>query len=132
MTGDDESGAIATAGYFMELFSYTLRSGDLTEWKYVSGQTCKFCDNTTAFVEKTYEAGQHLSGRAVEVTDARVLAVDKQLGDYSVLVSYSLAAGSVLDASGANVRPLAEETGQLIIDVAPSVRGWVLMGGDSQ
>jgi hypothetical protein len=132
MKGADETSAVATAKYFMELYEYAMRSGDLTEWNYVSGQTCKFCENTAAHVAAIYTAGHHLTGRTMEITDGTVRAFDEQMGVYSVLVSYTVAPGAEVDASGSISRQLTGESGRLVVDVLPSVRGWVLMGGSAQ
>jgi hypothetical protein len=132
MKGEDEAAAMAAAAYFTELFSYVVRTGDLDEWTQISGQTCKFCENTATHIDALYSGGGRVTGRTVDITSERVVGVDEQLIVYSVLVSYDLAPGAEVDSSGVSPRPLTQETGQIIMDVAPSVRGWILMGGDSQ
>lgn len=50
-------GAAAAASYFMELYPYVLATGDLAEWDAISADTCDFCINTRAEVERLEAAG---------------------------------------------------------------------------
>ena len=128
----DEAGAIAAARYFLTLGSYAMRTGDLEEWRTVSGQTCEFCDNIGALVEEAYGAGHRLTGLTVEVDEARVLGVNEELAVYGVEVHYKVAPGREIDANGVEVRSFELEDAYIIIDVVPSDRGWVLVGGDAR
>jgi hypothetical protein len=132
MKGADGAGAKAAATYFMELATYAMGSGDLTEWAVVSGQTCRFCDGVRGVVETAYGAHHRIEGRTVDVNDAEVLGQDPQVGVYSVRLGYSLTESSEIDQSGALVYAFPAEEGEIIIDVQPSLRGWLLIGGDGQ
>ena len=128
----DEAGAIATAQYFMALSSYAMRTGDLEEWRTVSGQTCEFCDNIGALVEEAYGAGHRLTGLTLEVEEARLLGVNEELAVYGVEVHYKVAPGREVDANGVEIRSFELEDAYIIVDVVPSDRGWVLIGGDGR
>ena len=133
MERSDEVGALAAAEYFMELYAYTFRTGDLTEWNAVSGQTCGFCSNARAEVERVYGAGGRFVGGGLEDLDeVRVVGVDEQLVVFGVQLRYAYAEGSEVSAAADVVDQIAPDEGYVVLDVAPSVRGWILMGGAAQ
>jgi len=53
-------GAIAAAKYFVELYVYAHRSGDLAPWSEMSGPECDFCAHVVERVEEVYDAGGHI------------------------------------------------------------------------
>lgn len=132
MESPNEAGAIAAARYFMALGSYAMRTGDLEEWRTVSGQTCGFCDNTRLLIEETYGVGHRLTGLAMEVDEARVLGVDEELAVYGVELHYVVAPGAEVDETGTQIQSFESQDAYIIIDVIPSYRGWVLLGGDAR
>ena len=129
MERTDEVGAAAAAMYFMTLNSYVLATGDVSEWHAVSGQDCDFCSNTAADVDAVYSKGHYYAGPAASMDEVRILGRDSELGIYSVELHYSLPAGVEVDGSGNVVGDLPAEDGYIVLEVVPSVRGWVLLSG---
>jgi len=133
MDRTDEIGAVAAAEYFMELYSYIFSTGDLAEWDLVSGQTCRFCSNARSEVARVYDPGGRFTGGHLEILDeVRVVGFDEQLAVFGVQVRYAFAAGSEVGADSTVTQAIARDEGYVVLDVAPSTRGWVLMGGAAQ
>ncbi|WP_034230102.1 DUF6318 family protein, partial [Actinotalea ferrariae] len=97
-------GAIAAAEYMVRLYAYALSTGELQEWEEVSSDTCEFCTNTRAEVERVYVPGGYFTGGEVEsLFDTRVVGFDEQLGIYGVEVGFAISGGAEHAASGAVV-----------------------------
>lgn len=130
MDQPDEAGAVAAAEHVLEVYAYTFRSGDLDAWSRLSGQSCEFCDNTRADVERVYSAGGSYSGGELsDVFDIQVVGRDDQLGVFGVQVGFEISGGQEFDATGQVVDEFAEERSYILVELVPSTRGWVLVGG---
>jgi len=129
MERSDEVGALAAAEYFMELFSYVFRSGDLAEWNAVSAQDCSFCANVLADVEATYLPGGSYRGGAFARERAELVAHDPSIGVYTASVAFSIGEFEVVDRAGAYVRTIDAEAGTALLDVIHAADGWTLLGG---
>src|SRR5690606_10681395 len=75
----DEVGAIAAAGYFMDLHEYVFATGDLQRWNEISGQSCDFCTNVRSDVERVYGSGGRYVGGAEDPEILGVAGRDPQL-----------------------------------------------------
>ena len=91
-----------------------------------------FCSNVHDQVARVYGSGGSFTGFNVTVHDVEVLGQDPTLGVFSVEVGFALDGGDELDAAGMDVGGFAEDAGTVILDVIPSVHGWVLTGGNAQ
>lgn len=129
MNRTDEAGAVAAATYFMELYSYVMRSGDVAEWDAISGQTCTFCENTRTDSLAVRTDGGRLTGGDLTIHSAEVATADPAIGAFDVAVRYSFSAGQEITSAGSVVRELEAVTGTALLDVASSQRGWTLIEG---
>ena len=77
MNTADEAGAIATAEYFMELYTYARQTGDLTEWNALSADDCSFCNSVTAMITKAVGVGNRVNGSLIVVHDSTSTEVIK-------------------------------------------------------
>jgi len=50
-------GAVAAAHYFLELYSYSMATGDLDAWRAMSADDCKMCNNVIGQVEDLVAIG---------------------------------------------------------------------------
>ena len=57
MDENSSEGAIATATYFVQLYSYVYATGDLEQWKSMSRQDCLFCNSVITNVKELHESG---------------------------------------------------------------------------
>lgn len=129
MDRTDEVGAAAAATYFMELYAYSMRTGDLSAWEQLSGQTCQFCALALADVRSAYEAGGRYEGGELTVGEAVLVGKDDSIGAFAVQVPFAFAQGAQIGSEGEVIRRIAAEEGTAVLDVAPSVRGWLLLEG---
>jgi hypothetical protein len=128
MDSADEAGAVAAAGYFLELFSYALRSGDLAEWNRVSADGCAFCASVGDDVKAVYGSGGSYTGGALTVDRVELVNFDENLGGYAIGIEYAMGTGEELDGSGAGIRDIAAERHYGIVDVLYAPGGWLLVG----
>lgn len=131
MERTDEVGAAAAATYFMELFAYVYRSGDLREWKTVSDEGCAFCASVRDDVASVYEIGGRFEGGRIALESAEVLGQDPVLGVYAVRVPYVVEPANELDRHGAVTDAVERETGRARLEVIHALSGWTLLGGRS-
>ena len=131
MQRTDEVGAVAAASYFMELFSYVYRSGDLTEWDHISAQDCGFCANVRSDVATVYGAGGHYTGGTIALENAELVGRDNALGVFAVHVPFELGALEQSDRAGVVVEQVDVEIGRARLEVIFTVKGWTLLGGRS-
>ncbi|MFC7404123.1 DUF6318 family protein [Georgenia alba] len=59
---EDVGGAIAAAEYFLELYTYSRATGDLSAWREMSDPECNFCSNIAENTESRYSSGGHIEG----------------------------------------------------------------------
>jgi hypothetical protein len=69
-------GAVAAATYFLTLFPYALKSGDLAGWTALSHPECVFCASVAMDVEEMRSLGQHQAGADVTLVSASGSEVD--------------------------------------------------------
>src|SRR5699024_1566611 len=67
MERDDVEGAIAAAEYFLSLYEYVYASGDLTEWRKMSQDSCIFCEDVETEVVEIHDDGGYREGAQTEV-----------------------------------------------------------------
>jgi hypothetical protein len=129
MERTDEVGAAAAAEYFMQLFSYTFRSGEVDQWRAIGAQECSFCANVLSDVESVYRAGGSFRGGSLTLGPPTLLASDATIGVFTVGVPYDIAALDEVDAAGKTVRTIEAESGTAALDVLFGAGGWTLVGG---
>ena len=98
----------------MSLYPYVLATGDLAEWNAMSADTCDFCTNTRAEVERLQGAGQRSLGGVTVVS-----ASGQDLGGndwYAARLTVQIDPSSDVDGSGAVVR--TNDGGRYDVDFA--------------
>lgn len=130
MDQPDETGAVAAAEYVLQLYAYALSTGDLTAWDALSGQSCEFCENTRADVDRVYaDGGFYQGGELRDLYDVQVVGRDEQLGVYGVQVGFHISGGREYDGAGTVIDEFPPERSYLLVELVPSTRGWILVGG---
>lgn len=128
MGRDDDVGAAAAATYFMRLFEYVMKTGDVREWEVVSAQGCDFCTSVAADVERVYSTGGRIDGGRMTLEPADVLGQDPTLGGYGVGIPFEIDEGAELDSEGVVVTEKAAESAYAVVDVIYSAAGWTIVG----
>ena len=130
MERSDEVGALAAAEYFMELHEFTYASGSTTEWSAASGQSCGFCTSVLQAVTSAYSAGGRIENGASSFTDFALVGHDIGLNVFGVSLSFDVEESRRIDAAGTVTGVIPAESGTLILELAPSARGWTIFGAD--
>ncbi|MGY4645708.1 hypothetical protein ACVW07_003541 [Cellulomonas sp. URHB0016] len=68
-------GAIAAARYFLELYSYSMATGDLVAWRAMSADDCIMCNKVIAEVEGLAAIGHTVSSSPLEISTANGIEV---------------------------------------------------------
>ncbi|MBI9114716.1 DUF6318 family protein [Sanguibacter suaedae] len=100
MNGIDEEAAKAAAGYFLELYTYTLQSGDLTAWSEASGPSCNFCTKVTEDVAEEQRRGERTTGGVIAWNEEPAVTRVEGTRAYEVQFDADQAEGYVLDPGG--------------------------------
>lgn len=120
-----------TARYFLELYPYAAKTGDLIEWERLSQKDCKFCQEFIAQVEENNRTGAW-TDMSLDIEDTAIFTVNKGNVDRRVdflvkrakLVDYTPdGEHEVAPAEHAVIIGFVEENGQLIVktfDILPS------------
>lgn len=130
-TRNDDTGALAAAQYFMDLFVYANATGDLTDWDAVSGPNCSFCQNTHEDITSVYGGGGRIDGAEATFTDAQVVGSSPSLNVWAIQYAYATASGTAVDAAGTPTHTYEAEDGLLLLNVGWTGEGWALIDGDA-
>jgi hypothetical protein len=106
MDGPGLDGAIATATYFLELFPYSLNTGDLTGWTLLSHAECIFCGGLSDEVKRQSRLGQHQEGTVMTIRSATGVELRPGVA-FSVDISYAQGPWAVVDSTGTVVEEAA-------------------------
>lgn len=93
-----EKTAAEAAKYFLALFPYAFATGDLTQWRAMSGDSCKYCSGTVDQVEAEQAEGKRRTGGRIEVTYSDSVLVGKQ--QYGVGLTVREHPGTLFRADG--------------------------------
>lgn len=128
MERTDEIGAIAAAEYFMQLHEFAYASGSTLEWAAASGQSCGFCASVVDTVTTAYASGGRIHNGDSTFADFELVGHDVDLNVYGVSLDFNVEESQRLDADGTVIGVIPAESGTLLLEVAPSVRGWTIFG----
>lgn len=131
-TRNDDTGALAAAQYFMDLYAYANATGDLADWKAAGTPDCEFCSGTASDIESIYSQGGHIRGAVFSLTDPQVVGHSETLDVRTVQVMYKADAGDAVDSSGAVIRTYQAESGYLLLDLGFTGAGWLLAGAHAK
>ncbi len=125
--GPSEATARAAAIYFISLFPYAFATGDLDEWRAMSGKSCEYCSGIVGQVESEQAAGKRREGGRIEFLD--VTAIELEDEQYVVGATIKEHEGRLLRADGS-----VEKDTDYVLDarmellVSWSERGWLVEG----
>lgn len=95
-----EETAKDVATYFVLLSPYVFATGDFSEWKALSGKSCKYCASTVAQVEDERGAGKQRTGNRLEIQDVQAVEMHQKDGRYIVGITMKEHEGQLLRADG--------------------------------
>lgn len=78
MVNADESGAVAAATYFAELYSYAWASGDTTSWEDMSSDTCEWCAQVSDDIAAMVDAGERSTGASIVVEESNGTEIEPE------------------------------------------------------
>ncbi|WP_435737369.1 DUF6318 family protein [Cellulosimicrobium sp. PMB13] len=86
MEQEDAEGAAAAAEYFIELYDYVMTTGDTTEWRAMSLESCTFCQGSIEQANQISSRSDVFEGgdAVVTVDDPTFYARDEATGIYSL------------------------------------------------
>lgn len=73
LTGDEATDAVKVATYFMNLYPYSVATGDLGEWRGLSHPSCEFCAELIGDVE-AYRDEEWVE-TSIKISETRLFAV---------------------------------------------------------
>lgn len=124
-----EEAAAEASEYFLSLFPYAFATGDLTTWKAMSADSCKYCAGTVEKVELEASQKKHRVGGRIEVLDVQAFHhVDQQ---YATTVRFHEHESQLIAADGT-----VEKDIDYVLDGAFEMlltwteHGWVIDGVD--
>lgn len=129
---DDDTGALAAAQYFMDLYNYVIATGDLTEWKALAAPDCDFCQSVATTTASTYEVGGEIQGGSISVSDAAVVGRDEAFAVTTVELKYATTEVRDLGPDGAVTSSTPAEDGWVLVDLYYSGAGWQFYGADAR
>lgn len=129
MEVDDEAGAAAAAVYFLELWSYTMQTGDVTAWENMSGELCQFCSQARTTALSMQEAGVTFTGGVVTSTGVHMHPFDELAGAYPVDVDVMLSLSALRGATGELISYTtpSTEASRFRVDVIRSDDDWEIL-----
>ncbi|MDO5025601.1 MAG: DUF6318 family protein [Trueperella sp.] len=123
LTGTSTAALEQTARYFLELYTYAAKTGDLIEWERLSHSDCVFCQEFIGRVEENNRTGAW-TDMSLDVVDTAVFTVNQGNVDRRVdllvqrskLVEYTAdGTDEVAPAQHAVIIGFVEENGQPVV-----------------
>ena len=124
MSRDDETGAVAAATYFLDLYTYTESTQDTGPWKAMSHADCSFCNSVLDEVETRRAAGQVVYPAKMNAHSAEPTMLNPLM--YSIAIDLSTGPDQVLRADGTVVDPGKLEHGVMTTIVTYRYSSWVV------
>ncbi|CAM3592817.1 DUF6318 family protein [Isoptericola cucumis] len=100
MDKKNADGAAAAAEYFLSLRSYTLSTGDTSEWKAMSHKTCGYCESALGQAKRIVKEDDHFEGGEVTAKVTKKYQRDEATGIWPVDADVEEAAIRVTDKAG--------------------------------
>lgn len=123
----DEAGAAAAAKYFLSLYAYVMRTGDLDEWDAMTTPVCDFCKSISEAAGGILSKGGRYSGGEIRVTKIVVDAYDPDLEAYAFEASIRQRSSVESDAKGVPLKESAARTGNVRVEVLNGQLGWGIL-----
>jgi len=128
MEKKDAEGAAAAAEYFVELYPYVMRTGDVAEFEQMSHRSCGFCADAIDQARRIESRAATWSGGEigqVQLLEAR--GHDPLTGLYSLDISLSQAAATITDANGDPLFQGKSETNEYQVEMGTIDGRWVVV-----
>lgn len=102
MEQEDAEGAAAAAEYFLELYEYVMTTGDTSEWRTMSLDSCTFCQGSIGQADQISSRGDVFEGGSAVVTvdDPTFYVRDEATGIYPLDVRIVQEAISIRSVEG--------------------------------
>ncbi|WP_152605800.1 DUF6318 family protein [Cellulomonas carbonis] len=125
----DPAGAEAAAAYFIELFLYTMESGDTGPWDRASDPACDFCRASSEEATSIRTSDQRYVDLGLTVTDVGLIRFEDAVGTFLVEVAYDSRGVEIRSEQGEVVDTRAEGSAFLALEIGylPG-DGWHLVG----
>jgi hypothetical protein len=125
----DAETAEALAVYFLDLYAYAFKTGDLVDVREFSHPECRFCASLISDVEGMITGGYTVTGGDFDTTDIATTVVSSSF--YDVELTATQAASNVYDASGALAATHEPRTLRVAIGVLNESGAWWIRGVDT-
>jgi hypothetical protein len=132
MSRTDTEGATAAAIYFIALYPYVYGSGDLADWKAMSGPNCRFCASVSKDVVKMREKGRRSEGGQIIVTGKRAYPQEAATGIFPVDLELTQDASRDISAEGGIVDSTSGGETLAQIDLVWLDGRWVINGANTR
>jgi len=124
----DDSGAIATAEHFLDLYTYAVSSLSKKEFKAISADACVFCNSVLKKVDERVEAGTHDIGG--EMTYSAATALHSDQNTYLVELTAVQRPSKTVTKTGSVVTNFPNTiTARMNILVRRTPNGWLVREG---
>jgi hypothetical protein len=123
----DEVGAAAAATYFLELYAYTMQTGDVTAWDALSWEQCEFCRSTRDQAVGMASRGETFTGGEIEPQSTTVMPRDDLIGGFPVDVVVQEAPSEHRASDGEVLNRSSGTPGTLRVDTLRAADGWKVL-----
>jgi len=100
MEKKDAEGAAAAAEYFVELYPYVMRTGDVAEWLSMAHRTCESCSDMITQAVEIKSAKAHAAGGQTSLNVLDEYPRDASTGIYPMDVVIAQGAFQITDGKG--------------------------------
>ncbi|QDB80006.1 hypothetical protein FE251_11910 [Georgenia wutianyii] len=132
MDRDDIEGAKAAAQYFLELYPYVYATGDLDEWRAMSGPECQFCEGAAERATELFSAGGYGVGGEIAVLEIGAAPPDDDWEHFRVGVDGVESPSVEYSGNGEVLRTIAGGAVTYNLALLRSEGGWVVRGVNLQ
>lgn len=126
MTRDDETGAVAAAKYFLDLYTYTESSQDTGPWEAMSHPDCVFCKSIVDDVARMRADNKFVIPARIDVKSQRTMALAPLV--YNVALDVATGPDEVRDLDGRLIDAGVVEGGLMTLVVYFQDGSWLVRG----
>ncbi|MDO8151855.1 DUF6318 family protein [Isoptericola sp. b408] len=127
MDKKNAEGAAAAAEHFIELYDYTLKTGDTEALRTMSHRSCGFCDETLAEAESIQTKGETYEGGELSFSLIESFQRDPVTGLFPMDVDVRQAPASIASRSGEVVWEQGATTTEARIEMGRRDGTWVVV-----
>ncbi|WP_126412065.1 DUF6318 family protein [Actinomyces slackii] len=131
-TYNTPEGRGAAAEYFAALFPYVYATGDLTEWKAMSEEGCKYCQAVIDQVETLHAKGGWVDPWEMTITDTTIYVQNEGYDYAAVEVTIDQPAGLQHNGDGTTKSYDAKPVTVLHLSMRWNGERWTVGGGNTK